>query len=345
MNSNISVTIGCKYNPPKGGVAQVLYNYEKYVFPEFKCITNSGQGNTIYKLWKAISALIQLFFTLLFNKQIKIVHIHTASYNSFRRSAWFVHLGKAMHRKVILHIHGGGFKEFYQTAPQSISNVLNNCDCIITLSPKWQEYFKTITTCPMIEVVNNIIAPPTFLQTKRNDEKLHLLFLGLITEQKGIFDLLEVLSDHKNELEGKIVLHIGGNGKINKLKEIIQTHKIQDIIIYEGWVSGEKKIQLFNISDAFILPSYAEGLPVSILEAISYGLPILSTPVGGIPEVVNESNGILFEPGNKAKIYDSILKLIKSNINPATIKEQSYKYLPENIESQLDAIYKKLESL
>lgn len=345
MNYPEIITIGCEYTPPKGGIAQVLYNYEKYVFPDFKCITNSGQGNAIYKLWKAISALIQLFFTLLFSKQTKIVHIHTASYNSFHRSAWFVHLGKAMNRKVILHIHGGGFKDFYQTAPQSISNVLNNCDCIITLSPKWQAYFKTISTCPMIEVVDNVITPPTILDVPKNDNKTHLLFLGFITEQKGIFDLLEVLSEHKNELEGKIVLHIGGNGKINKLKEIIQTHKLQDIVIYEGWVCGEKKIQLFNISDAFILPSYAEGLPVSILEAISYGLPILSTPVGGIPEVVNESNGILFEPGNKAEIYDSILKLIKSNINTATIKEQSYKYLPENIKSQLDAIYKKLESL
>ena len=197
----------------------------------------------------------------------------------------------------------------------------------------------------MIEVVNNIIAPPTFLQTKRNDEKLHLLFLGLITEQKGIFDLLEVLSEHKDEFEGKIVLHIGGNGKVDKLKEFIHTKGLQNIVIYEGWVSGEKKIQMFNISDVFILPSYTEGLPVSILEAMSYGLPILSTPVGGIPEVVNESNGILFEPGNKNEIYDSILKLINSDINSATIKEQSLKYLPENIKSQLDAIYQQLESL
>lgn len=340
-----AITIGCKYSPPKGGVAQVLYNYERYVFPEFKCITNSGNGNTLYKLWKAVSALIQLFFTLLFNKQIKIVHIHTASYNSFRRSAWFVRLGKAMNRKVILHIHGGGFKDFYQSNPQYISKILNKCDCIITLSPKWKEFFKTITTCPMIEVVNNIIAPPTFLQTKRNDEKLHLLFLGLITEQKGIFDLLEVLSDQKNELEGKIVLHIGGNGKIEKLEKMVQTFGLQKMVIYEGWVSGERKVQLFNNSNAFILPSYTEGLPVSILEAMSYGLPILSTPVGGIPEVVNESNGILFEPGNKNEIYDSILKLINSDINSATIKEQSLKYLPENIKSQLDAIYQQLESL
>lgn len=338
------ITIGCEYNPPKGGIAQVLYNYEKYIFPEFKCITNSGHGNAIYKLWKAVSALIQLFFTLLFNKQIKIVHIHTASYNSFRRSAWFVHLGKMMNRKVILHIHGGGFKEFYQTAPQYISTVLNRCDCIITLSQKWQEYFKTISTCPIIEVVDNVIAPPTILNVKKKDNKTHLLFLGLITEQKGIFDLLEVLSEHKNELETKIVLHIGGNGKIDKLKEVIQSHQLNDMVIFEGWVANQKKAELFNYADAFILPSYTEGLPLSILEAFSYGLPVLTTPVGGIPEIITTSNGILFHPGNKTEIYNSILSLLEFKTNTEQIKEQSKKYLPEQIRSKLNTIYNNLNN-
>lgn len=336
------ITIGCKYNPPKGGIAQVLYIYDKYIFPEFWCITNSGPGNALYKLWKAVSALIQLMVTLLFHKQIRIVHIHTASYNSFRRSAWFVHLGKAMHRKVILHIHGGGFKEFYQTAPQYISKILNSCDCIITLSTKWKEYFKTISTCPMIEVVDNVIEPPTILDIKQDDNKTHLLFLGLITEQKGIFDLLEAISEHKNEFETKIVLHIGGNGKIEKLKDMINSYGLQNIVIYEGWVSGERKIQLFNLSDAFILPSYAEGLPVSILEAFSYGLPVLTTPVGGIPEIITPSNGILFHPGNKTEIYESILSLLEFKTNTELIKEQSKKYLPEQIRSKLHEIYNNL---
>lgn len=340
--TNKCISIGCEYNPPKGGIAQVLYNYENFVFSDFKCITNSGYGNTVYKLWKAVSALIQLFFTLLFYKHIKIVHIHTASYNSFRRSAWFVSLGKVMGKKVILHMHGGGFKEFYQTNPQGITAVLNQCDCIITLSQKWQEYFRGITTCPMIEIVDNVIAPPTILNVKKNDRRTHLLFLGLITEQKGIFDLLEVLSEHKYELETKIVLHIGGNGKIDKLKEIIQYYQLNNMVIFEGWVANQKKAELFNLADAFILPSYAEGLPLSILEAFSYGLPVLTTPVGGIPEIITASNGILFHPGNKTEIYESILGLLEFKTNTELIKTQSKKYLPEQIRSKLNSIYNKL---
>ena len=68
------------------------------------------------------------------------------------------------------------------------------------------------------------------------------------------------------------------------------------------------------MADAFILPSYAEGLPVSILEAMSYGLPILSTPVGGIPEIVTSQIGILFQPGDKQSIYNSIMTIMNNNL-------------------------------
>ena len=80
------------------------------------------------------------------DRKIKIVHIHTASYNSFKRSAWYVSLANFMRKKVLLHIHGGGFKEYYATNPQWISSVLNKCDGIITLSESWKEFFQGVTT-------------------------------------------------------------------------------------------------------------------------------------------------------------------------------------------------------
>ena len=133
-----------------------------------------------------------------------------------------------------------------------------------------------------------------------------LLFLGLLGKNKGIYDLLECIRDHKVEFQGKLKLYIGGNGEIEHVKQLIKEYGIADIVIFEGWVSGDKKIELLNKSDAYILPSYKEGLPISILEAMSYGMPIISTPVGGIPEIVsNGENGYLVEPGNKEDIYNN----------------------------------------
>lgn len=338
------LTIGCTFCHPRGGVAQVLYNYKHYVFPQFKYVTNSGGTGKIYKLIMAACALLLMGVKLITDRNIKIVHIHTASYNSFKRSAWYVRLGKLLGKKVVLHIHGGGFKEYYVTKPRWIISVLDKCDAIITLSDSWKQFFQSITKCPNIFVVENIVVRPIQKTIGKDTDRLHLLFLGLIAEAKGIFDLLEALHDNANIFHDKVILHIGGDGKVQELKEKLNCYGLNDMVVYEGFVSGKKKTDLLLKSDAFILPSYTEGLPVSILEAMSYSMPILSTPVGGIPEVVKDGvNGFLFTPGDKLAMVASITRLLEDKDRKKIMGNKSYKivqpYFPDNVGRKLEYIY------
>lgn len=341
------LTIGCSYRHPIGGIAQVMNNYERFVFPIFKTIVNSGGSNKLSKLWKALFGLFKMFIKLAIDWKIQIVHIHTASYNSFRRSAWYIKLAKLFRKRVILHIHGGGFKKYYVENPQWISSILNECDALITLSDSWKEYFKTISTRPDVFVVGNIVPKPSLKKITKNDNKFHLLYLGLITEEKGIFDLVDVLYEHFDSFKDKLVLHIGGNGKTHKLLELIKDYDLGDVIRYEGFVTGANKETLLNVCDALILPSYAEGLPVSILEAMAYGKPILSTLVGGIPEMVkNHVNGILFLPGDKDIMYNSISRLLMDKTLRINMGEKSLQYIkpyfPDNISKEIKSIYQAL---
>ena len=153
---------------------------------------------------------------------------------------------------------------------------------------------------------------------------------------------MKVLNQDKLYFSDKIELHIGGGGEVEKLKEMISKYDLEDFVYYEGFVSGKKKETLLNECDAYILPSYTEGLPVSILEAMSYGKPILSTPVGGIPEVVKE-NGILFQPGDLSAIRNAI-DIIASNKSKRKemglkSKEMIEGYLPAKVETKLEKIY------
>lgn len=346
------LTIGCNYQHPKGGIAQVLYNYKHYIFQEFNCIVNSGGTNRGSKLIKAIQAFLLMCYELLADKGIKIVHIHTASYNSFKRSAWFVLLARKFKKKIILHIHGGGFKEYYTTQPKWVSSILNQCDTIITLSDSWKQYFESITNGPIIYIVKNIVPYPNLLPEKevRCDEKYHLLFLGTIAREKGIFDLIDVLHENANLFADKLILHIGGNGQVERLNEQIKEYELGNCVNYEGFVTLQKKEDLLNMVDAFILPSYVEGLPVSILEAMSYKKPILTTPVGGIPEVVKQNvNGILFQPGDKNGISKAIERVVNNHTENKLMGERSFQmvqpFFPTNVESRLKNIYKKLLSL
>ena len=340
------LTVGCSYNPPTGGVAQVLYNYRKYVFPVFKCVVNSKTTSQISKIFIAIYAIIKTVFVLLIDRKIKILHIHTASYNSFWRSLWFVTVGKLFHKKVILHIHGGGFKEFYSSEQEKISKILNSSDCIITLSESWQKFFLKISCCKNIEVVNNIVPEPVQISVVK-DQKFHLLFLGTITNAKGIYDLIQIFSQNKDQFLDRIVLHIGGTGEVENLQLLIKENCLESIVIYEGWVSGNRKIELLNMADAFILPSYTEGLPVSILEAMAYKLPILSTPVGGIPEIVqNDENGILFNPGDLNSIVSAINYLLDNRNTARLMGDNSLRritpYFPDNVGHKLQDLYTNL---
>lgn len=345
LSSEISkeiLTIGCSYKHPKGGIAQVLNTYSKEIFPDFQCVVNSGSNIKILNVSIGIFALIKTFFILSVRNSIKIIHIHTASYNSFKRSVWFMLLAKTMCRKVVLHIHGGGFREYYNTNPRWILKMLKKADCVLVLTDSWRKFYSDELQLPNVVTLPNIVSNPQLMKVK-HDGRLHLLFLGGIVEQKGVFDLVEVIKQHKDEWDGKLVLHVGGSHEVERLQSFIKDNGLEKLIQYEGWVSGNKKITLLNLMDAYILPSYIEGLPISILEALSYGKPVITTPVGGIPEVINERNGFLFESGDLEAMYKIINNIVS---NPTSLKEMAVnaknsvdKNFPNSIASFLESFY------
>ena len=142
-------------------------------------------------------------------------------------------------------------------------------------------------------------------------------------------------------------LFIGGNGEIKKLNSLIKNYQIEDIVKYQGWVSKKRKAEVLNSSDVYILPSYAEGSPISILEAMSYGMAIISTKVGGIPELVRENqNGFLIEPGNPGQIEKALDSIISNQgilEKFGSVSESiAQKHLPVPVLGQLMNIYQSL---
>src|SRR5690606_27051470 len=126
-----------------------------------------------------------------------------------------------------------------------------------------------------------------------------LLFLGTINDNKGIFDLLEAFYQNLVFFSGRVLLSIGGVGESARLQKEISEKELGQIVNYLGWVNHEDKRKQMTGCDLVILPSYNEGLPMVLLEAMSYGKPVIATPVGGIPEIVKQkSNGFLVAPGD-----------------------------------------------
>lgn len=346
MDAKHILTVGIAYQPVRGGIAAVESVYSTFYKP-FNHIATVGSEDEskIKKLLTFVKAFFTFLYWMLYHKEIKIVHVHGASNASFWRKRIFIKLAKMFRKKVVFHLHGGMFQVFYAHHPRAVRKTIEKCDCVIALSEYWKQWLETIFNCKKIVIIKNAIDAPVL--HKIPHDKFNLLFLGLLSENKGIYDLLDVIANHKNELFGKFQLLIGGNGDVGKVKDIIKNSNISDMVTFEGWVSGAKKVHLFNLADALILPSYHEGVPITILEAESYELPIISTKVGGIPEIVtNGKNGILIEPGDKKAIYNAVITLMSDQRLALQMGQSSKnvvaKHLSNYVEQQLDSMYKEL---
>ena len=332
-----------------GGISAVVQYWSKYIeglqyYPTWKL------GNVMVRAWWFGYSYFRIALRLLYDKRIKIVHLHFAADGSFWRKEKLLKLGKFFGKKVIMHCHSSRFKDFYNESSVKkrnwIKETLLHVDLLIVLSKSWKQWFKEIGIPEnKIVVLHNITPNPTIIPSaKINEGRIKFLFLGEIGKRKGVFDIIRGITTHHSDLQGKIELRIGGNKNEEELKRQIKENGLQDVVKFEGWVGGKKKLELLNWADVFILPSFNEGLPISILEAMSYGMPIISTPVGGIPEVVkNGVNGIIVTPGNSEEIISAMQKYI---CKPERIRiegEESKKlvkgYLPQDVLMHLKNIY------
>ncbi len=359
LNASLSkkiVTVSPDYKDHRGGIGAVVSIYADF-FEVFNFVpTYKYHDSNFQKILYYIKQAGVFVKTLIVNKEIKIVHIHGSHKGSFYRKFFIFLIAKKIFRKkIIYHVHSDSFDAYYRDSfklqRKLVAYFVNGSDVLICLSPFWLTFFKETFRSKRTTIVNNVIHDPvkkaSVLMGNDNIPVVHFLFMGRIGNRKGIFDIISVLSANKDFFLGKMKLFIGGDGEAEKLKEAIKHNGLSDFVEYVGWAAGDKKNQLFLNAHVYILPSYSEGLPISILEAMSYGLPVISTPVGGTPEIVkSDSNGILVQPGDLQGIKSAMAFFIN---NPQQIREFGKAslngvapYFPAFVSGQLQEVYETL---
>lgn len=142
----------------------------------------------------------------------------------------------------------------------------------------------------------------------------NILYAGFLTENKGVHILLEAFARFREKYHTPdIKLHLAGDGYFRpKLEEICQQLKITENVIFYGFIGDKEKLkQLFREADMFVLPSKSEGIPKVLLEAMAYGVPILTTNVGGIPDIIEDGvNGLLIPPGSPGGLVKGMAKIL-----------------------------------
>lgn len=269
------------------------------------------------KLTKAVTFAQSLAkLTLQLNRHPDVVHIHFASGASNIRKIILARVALARGASVIMHAHGGGYKKHWakmSPATRSITlNTLLRVQRLVVLGEGWRTFFESIGVPKhRIVVLPNPVVLPERVPERAADGKIRFVYFGLLSHRKGVFELMNAVAALSPECRGRVEFVLAGNGEGAQLREHANKLGVQDAVEIRDWVDPAERDRLLAAAHGFVLPSHTEGLPMSMLEAMAWGLAPICTPVGSIPEyVIDGANGLLVEPGNVTQLTAAIEKLV-----------------------------------
>lgn len=307
----------------KGGIAAVVNGYRGSTLEkknEVTYIESYRDGSKWQKLWKALCAYAA------FRKAVKrerpdVVHIHSSFGPSFYRKLPFILWSAHRGIPVVNHIHGAEFDTFYENASAGkkklVSKIYNRCTRLIVLSQEWKNRIGKIVPSEKIDVIENYCKIPEMPDTEYRAYH-HILFLGELGKRKGCYDIPEILEQVAKQVPD-VQLIMAGDGEMQQVKAAFADRQLTDKVVFPGWVRGEQKEKLLRECGIFLFPSYHEGMPMAVLEAMGYAMGVVTTNVGGIPRLIRDGgNGYLKEPGDVRALAQAVISLLQ---NKADCKE------------------------
>lgn len=304
----------------RGGMHAVVESYQDAGLFErrgVRVLYTHDEGSLPRRL--AIAGVAWLrFLGLLLARRVTLVHAHISMRGSFWRKTLFITLARRFGVPVVGHLHGSTFEQFAGGLPpgrrRMLVGQLEGMDRVLVLGEHWRRFVLSIAPQARVEVLPNFVVMPEAAAQPpaRDDAPPQLLFLGIVGRRKGIPELLAALAGAAAE-GCAATLVVGGNGEVDQARRMAQSHGIGARVQFAGWVGSDRKQQLLRDSDIYVLPSHHEGLPVSILEAMSWSLPVVSTDVGAIAEVVRDGvDGFIVPPGDVAALQRALTTLSES---------------------------------
>ncbi|MBK7931940.1 MAG: glycosyltransferase family 4 protein [Acidobacteria bacterium] len=312
--------VGMHLTKTRGGISTLTADILKSSFVvenEVRYIASQAEDfGPFRKLLLAAASFVRFVCLCLFWRPL-LVYVHMGSNASLYRESLFVLVGKMFRTSVIVHFHAGDIDNYYPLQPKFgrvfIKSSLAKCDRVIAVSLESSRQLWELDRQLKITVIPNAIDTSAFRERSSTaestfDEPIRILFVGAIGKLKGEKDLIAALARVRNEIPETLVSILGYGAE--DLAAECTAHGIADLIEHLGPVSMDDRIAFYERSDIFVLPTYAEAMPMSVIEAMAAGLPVITTNVGGIPELIeHQIEGLLHEPGDITALAHQIKRL------------------------------------
>lgn len=283
------------------------------------------------RIWRAILRIFRFLYSVIFNSPDTIL-IFTADGLSFIEKGTMTIIAKWLGKKTILAPRSGMlydnlneplFKKF-------IVFVIKHTDIVICQGESWKKTFAELVPNPnKYQVIYNWIDVDTYAIAKKEIDEagkpIEILFLGWLEGFKGVFELIEAITQLKSK-NYHFHLTMGGDGtQMQLLKAKVIENGLQDVVTLAGWLKGAQKIEALKKADIFVLPSYAEGFPNALLEAMCAGKACVATDVGAVADILNDDTGFIIPPKNSTILEEKLALLIENEELRAKFSTNAYK--------------------
>jgi glycosyltransferase involved in cell wall biosynthesis len=265
-------------------------------------------SSAIVRLWRAAK-----------DRRVDLVHINLASGGSALRKAMLGRCARWLGIPYVVHLHSGRFDRFWPAVgprfAAAIDRFFAESEAIVVLGQYWVDMIvsRVPSARAKIVVLPNATSPQPRDCKLPGDGQVRITFLGKLGPNKGTPVLLQALAGLRDRTDW--VATIGGNGAVEESRALAQKLGIADRVLFPGWLDTQSVAKQLGQTDIFVLPSLSEGLPMAILEAFAWGIPVVTTPVGCVPEVVRHNhNGIIVPSGDASELAQALRRLIQDPV-------------------------------
>jgi len=318
------IYIACPWTHKGGGmfkVADYLIQAQAFNPPadtaELRPLDTRGGGNAFYSFWVLAAALGKIVRGKL-NGQLAGVHVNMAERLSFFRKGAVVALCRALGVPVVLHLHAAQLHHSYRAWPRPLQTLARwafslPSSCVV-LGSAARRFVNEELKVPAsrIEVVINGVPEPTEPRRDAAAQTVQrILFVGNLTERKGVSDLLHALAVPGFD-PSRLEVTFAGGGDVSGYQEKARKLGIDGFVRFAGWSDQQQVSRLMARSDVLVLASYDEGLPLVILEAMANSVAVVCSPVGEIPFVLTDGvNACFVQPGDVAGIAAALQRVLQ----------------------------------
>lgn len=305
-------------------------------------------GSKARKLAQAARAWLA-FMARLAAGRVELVHVHLASNASFWRKSAFVAPAHALGVPYVIHMHSGDFLEFFRdgcgpAVQRAVRALLGRARAVIALSREGRQKLLEIEPSANVVQIPNPVAIPEW-QAGLDAGRPTVVFLGVLKEAKGTFDLLRAWPRVLAAIPGARLV-LAGSGALAEARALAERLGVAASVETPGWTSGAAKEALLREAWVATLPSHWEALPMSVLEAMAAGIPVVGSRVGGIPMALADGRaGVLVPAREEAALAAALVELLSDEgrrkaLGAAARARALAEFSAESIVPRIDALWR-----